>query len=318
MLRRLLVLSLALTSACQALPTIGILGFTAGDGVSAAEARAITALYTSALAGSGIVHVADSSVMNNVIKNRKGDSAVGFAEADLTDAGQLAGVSEICYGSFAKSGAAYVLTVLFYDVTFGWVNRTNRYSAAGIEDIPAEIKKKIDADSGKKWGAPDYNITSDIMCDLIRQDIDINASYITFHAKSFSRYTLLQIAGMTHNEPLWPLLGNLYPLPGAGLGSFFQGDSFGGLVSLGCSSTALLTVAGGLLMGSPVIATFGGFIYVGGMVFSVIRPFAYAAEYNGKVEKALGLHVSFNIIPSPGLVSNPTSDTYCLSFSARF
>lgn len=73
-------------------------------------------------------------------------------------------------------------------------------------------------------------------------------------------------------------------LLGAGIGSFVQGDTTGGLIGLGGELTGLALILAGE-DSAPV--TIGAILFVGTRIFELVRPWTYASSHNAALRRAL-------------------------------
>ena len=110
-------------------------------------------------------------------------------------------------------------------------------------------------------------------------------------------------------------------LVGFGIGSFIQGDTNAGLVTLLGELGAIGILGGGIAtMGidSTVaisLAITGTGVLLGFKIFEMIRPFVFADNYNKKLNQAL--KISFNVTPYFNLAEN-RNPVYGLALSTRF
>lgn len=312
------LLLLTITAAVHGvIPTVGVMDFTSGKGIAAVEAKAVTEMFISFLAGSHVVNVVDRSVLLKAI-NRSGTNNSGNSSSYLQTIGRSAGVEFICIGELYVSGAKYELIVNIYSVSANNLVDVLTCSALQLENLPSSIKKTVDSIPVTTWGIRLTGMTRERMMELISKDFDGNENTIKLYASSFPLETRMYIASKTENIGILPCIGNLWPLPGFGLGSFFQGDYLGGTICVGATLATIGLMVADFLIYSFQSTSLYPWVYFGGLFFGAIRPMVYAYEFNEKVAKALDLRVSFDIKPSPGLVFKPAADIYCVSFSARF
>jgi len=109
-------------------------------------------------------------------------------------------------------------------------------------------------------------------------------------------------------EPWVPFLVNL--LIGAGIGSFIEGDTTGGVIAL----TGDLVGWGSVLIGISTYAsavydnpyttrgvglvTFGYIALAGTRIFEIIRPFTFTSRYNSTLKGALNYFEGLSIVPA--------------------
>lgn len=107
-----------------------------------------------------------------------------------------------------------------------------------------------------------------------------------------------------------PFVVNL--LLGCGIGSYIQGDTLGGTISLcadlggyGLVIGGTVTAAAGIASNSesPAVAgstaiLAGSVVLVANKIFTCIRPFTYASSYNQRLSKALYASPTFAALPT--------------------
>jgi hypothetical protein len=112
-------------------------------------------------------------------------------------------------------------------------------------------------------------------------------------------------------------------LIGAGLGSFIQGDTDGGIIAvvgdgigLGLFTIGYVGIyssiySGSISSASTLMVTSGSIIMLGTRIFECIRPFAYASKYNTTLKNSIRYYENSSI----GLISEIKGNKFAMGFN---
>jgi len=143
---------------------------------------------------------------------------------------------------------------------------------------------------------------------MIKSDLFKNQSKIQSLSQSLTSTEKMALYTEYKKDPWVPFLVNF--LVGAGVGSFIEGDTTGGLIAL----TGDLVGLGSVLIGVSAYAnevywdpyttkgvgltTFGYIVIIGSRIFEIIRPFTYTARYNSTLKQSLNYIEGLSFAPT--------------------
>ncbi|MCX7948503.1 MAG: P13 family porin [Treponemataceae bacterium] len=145
---------------------------------------------------------------------------------------------------------------------------------------------------------------------LIEDGVEKNLYQINELSNGLSGNEKLMIYNRySKNSAALPFVVNM--LVGVGIGSYIQGDTFGGTMGLlgevsgvalyltGLSQMSYSSYSSSRSSLGSTLAFSGALLFLGTRVYELIRPFTYQSEYNKKLREALGVYnISFEVVPS--------------------
>jgi roadblock/LC7 domain-containing protein len=143
---------------------------------------------------------------------------------------------------------------------------------------------------------------------MIKSDLFKNQSNIQSLSQSLTSTEKMALYTEYKKDPWVPFLVNF--LVGAGVGSFIEGDTTGGVIAL----TGDLVGLGSVLIGVSAYAsevywdpyttkgvgltTFGYIVLIGSRIFEIVRPFTYTARYNSTLKQSLNYIEGLSFVPT--------------------
>ncbi len=143
---------------------------------------------------------------------------------------------------------------------------------------------------------------------MIKSDLFKNQSNIQNLSQRLTPTEKMALYTEYKKDPWVPFLVNF--LVGAGVGSFIEGDTTGGVIAL----TGDLVGLGSVLIGVSAYAsevywdpyttkgvgltTFGYIVMIGSRIFEIIRPFTYTARYNSTLKQSLNYIEGLSFAPT--------------------
>ncbi|MFA5103889.1 MAG: P13 family porin [Candidatus Margulisiibacteriota bacterium] len=127
--------------------------------------------------------------------------------------------------------------------------------------------------------------------EYIDQGLDQNFYQIKTTASSLSQDDRRTIYELKKKD--WVRAQELNIVPGLGIGSFLQGDDYGGKIAL-IGEAACIAITWGLTKDNRTkseenTAYIAAYAFLGFKLFEIFRPGIYTNDYNKKLEEALGL-----------------------------
>jgi len=152
------------------------------------------------------------------------------------------------------------------------------------------------------------NNTSASIAGMIKDDLFKNEARIKQASVNLDAAQKLALYGDFKKDPWVPFLINF--VVGAGIGSFVEGDTTGGVIGL----TGDVIGLGSLLAGVSTYAnayysnpyttnglgmmTFGYIALIGTRIFELIRPFTFTSRYNSTLKGALNYYDGLSFAPA--------------------
>jgi hypothetical protein len=151
------------------------------------------------------------------------------------------------------------------------------------------------------------NSASGSIAGMIKDGLFKNEARIKDASFNLDATEKLMLYGEFKKDPWVPFIINF--LIGAGIGSFVEGDTTGGVIGL----TGDVIGLGSILMGVSTYAsalssnpyttsglgmvTFGYIALIGTRVFEIIRPFTFSSRYNSTLKGALNYYDGLSLAP---------------------
>lgn len=149
---------------------------------------------------------------------------------------------------------------------------------------------------------------------MIDSDFSGNFDSIRNESEKLSDYEKMSLYSMHEESPTVPFVVNL--LVGAGIGSFIQGDTKGGLnalisdiVGIGLYSVGYVQVYSAALdndisSAGSTLVLLGAGVLLGSKIYQCTRPFSYSKAYNNRLHSALQGKADVFVTPVVTAVNN--------------
>ncbi len=145
---------------------------------------------------------------------------------------------------------------------------------------------------------------------MIKSDLFKNQGKIQGLSQNLTSTEKMALYSEYKKDQWVPFLVNF--IVGAGIGSFIEGDTTGGVIAL----TGDIVGLGSVIIGATTyassmysypytystkglgLATFGYVVLIGSRIFEIIRPFTYTARYNSTLKQSLNYLAGISFVPS--------------------
>ncbi|MBI4972911.1 MAG: P13 family porin [Candidatus Omnitrophica bacterium] len=205
---------------------IGIIDFQAGAGIALADVKTVTEIFRNELVNANVYTVLERGKMDDILKEQSFQQS-GYTSAECAvHIGKMLNMQKMMYGTMSKLGIKYYLIITVIDIETSKVEKSVSDSTEGFDDLAKAIKRIV-----QPGVSPFLKVRK-----LLADDIFANTNTITKEASYITDAEKVQLVRefkIDFWSPLW-----LGITPGFGIGSFTQGDGWGGLVGLGVDVTA--------------------------------------------------------------------------------
>lgn len=234
----LLVLSLALGAQATVAKSvnIGIIDFQGGAGIAPADVKTVTEIFRNELVNANVYTVLERGKMDDILKEQSFQQSGCTSAECAVQIGKMLNMQKMMYGTMSKLGTKYYLIITVVDIETSKVEKSVSDSTDGLDDLAKAIRRVVDQLVGGKRivqsGVSPFLKVRKLLVD----DIFANTNTITKEAPYITDAEKVQLVREFKKDfwsPLW-----LGIAPGFGIGSFSQGDGWGGLVGLGLDIAA--------------------------------------------------------------------------------
>ncbi|MBI4978803.1 MAG: P13 family porin [Spirochaetes bacterium] len=215
---------------------IGIIEFQGGAGIAPADVKTVSEIFRNELVNANVYTVLERGKMDEILKEQSFQQSGCTSTECAVQIGKMLNMQKMMYGTMSKLGAKYYLIITVVDIETSKVEKSVSDSTEGLDDLAKAIKRVVDQLVGGKrivqsGVSPFLKVRK-----LIADDIFANTNTIVKEAPYITDAEKVQLVREFKKDfwsPLW-----LGIAPGFGIGSFTQGDGWGGLVGLGVDVVA--------------------------------------------------------------------------------
>jgi hypothetical protein len=261
------LLALSLAAVAWAQPKVAVLDTLIPQNMDPSVIVPTTEKIIERLVVSGRFTVLDRANIESVLKEREFQVSGMVSDQDVVTAGKYLGADFVVVTKVQKVDTTYFISAKMIAIKTGVI--ANQTSAEGEGKLSTLIGLAEQVGEVLSGGA------------VLAQSAAGGSSDISKAANKPATKPEAPVdkpapaSGARHKSPGWPIVLNI--IPGFGLGSFIEGDVWGGIVGVvGCG------IGDAMLYGSTAtdVEMAGLLIGTGTIVYGIIRPITFAKKYN--------------------------------------